>query len=359
MDSIKIVTCLSLLSSGLIAAADRESFLTSEQKAYLQQPPNTYKGQAITPETILGLLTQVVPGDSVQEAAVQRYIQEKGIADILSGEQYQKTFFCGAPEERQALKKEHDDRMRAAGIQNLSRNNYVFEVPDTDLVVKKTCVPTTRQNLVATSERNKWEGRPAWQYGRTVSPEEYERWKTEVGGRTYQNTSRAMTYLRAKEAAEIFGTSELVSIPETQLVHIPGRPTEVDDTNYVVVEKKFGERSDWNSSHVAIDEPSALAVTKLTAATGWWEMKDAGSVVDGKLCYHDQELPNDHDITKVYHRDKNHFRALAHIGWNQLENQIIKPYADAHKDNPEVQQQIAALLAKKHALQEEIKACWE
>lgn len=358
---LSLVLCAVLFVHTVVASSCGS--LTQAERRYFQNlQPNTYEGNVITPGILQQLQERENPLPPRIERKVKNFVSRKKLGRLLSGADQQQTFYCGQMPERVALRDALDAELAKAGVKNLAVNSYTFDVPNADAVLKKTRVPVSRHNLLVTSDCNKWEGRPAWDDKRIPTQDEFDRWKEELKGRIYQNTSRAMVALRAQEAIRKLGLDHLVTVPKTYLVHIPGRPYEIDDTNYIVVEKKFGEQTKWEEHPLALDEDTIRAMVKLIASTGWWTMNHAAGVVDDKICYYDNELPNAHAINQVFFKGKKgreHFRQLVQIGWNELEDQIMKPYAEQHKDDPEIQAKFQKVLAEKRALQEEIKACWK
>jgi hypothetical protein len=67
---------------------------------------------------------------------------------------------------------------------------------------------------------------------------ELKKFITTKGGRTFQTISRMVYWLRARQAQEELHLNR-ICLPQKYLMHIPGRPTVMDDANYVVVAEKL------------------------------------------------------------------------------------------------------------------------
>ncbi len=303
----------------------------------MQQPKKvsygTYQDEEITPFNLLELLEKEAPLDPQVRKSLEEFIETSGIAHILSGADHQELFFTGTEEERTKLADDIESELKDKKIPLIAApNSFIINV-DNKWLIKRSKVHLGRQNVCDTFATI---GQPSFtqdpgEYLRLLSREEWSRFNAEpFNGRIYQNVSRAMVYLRAREGLLKLGISN-IHIPETHLVHIPGRPYEVEDRNYVVVERHVGELTPLALfPAIAIDEEVHTSLVRLTAYTGWWTMGDAVSVDNlGRVYYHDHELPNRHSITDILHRDHVRFRNLVKYGWLQLEEQVINIYVKA------------------------------
>lgn len=338
------------LAAGLLGAFSGASGMEGAKTTY-----GTYQGKEITPSNLLELLEIEAPLDPHIEEQVQEFILEHGLVDILSGADNQEIFFTGLPEERKALADKIEKELSEKGIAPLKApNSFIFNIDD-KWVIKRSKVYIARQNIVDTLtsiDAGHWTKNA--EYGRALTREEWGRFNAEpLNGRVYQNISRAMVYLRAREGLRALGITNIY-IPETHLIHIPGRPLEVEDRNYVVVETFQGTLTPLFESPLAVDEDILTSLVRLTAYTGWWTMGNAVSVgPDGRVYYHDHELPNRHSIIDILHRDPARFRELVRDGWNKLEEQIILPYARAHSID------VSELLERLHRIEEDIMSSWQ
>ncbi len=315
----------------------------------------TYNGEEITSSNLLELLEKEALLDPDVRGQIEGFIERYGIGHILSGADHLEIFFTGSAEERKALAAGIDKELVDNNVPLIeNRHSYIINV-DNAWVIKRSKVAISRQNVVdtlASMDAGHWT-KSNTPYGRILTQEEWQRFNAEpLYGRVYQNISRAMIYLRAREALRTFGITN-IHIPETHLVHIPGRPLEVEDTNYVVVELYLGPLTPLSESPLALDEEILTSLVRLTAYTGYWTMGNAVSVDNqGRVYYHDHELPNRHSITDILHRDHERFRDLVKYGWKKIKKQIVKAYAKKHGID------VKELLLRLEKLQNEIMSTW-
>jgi len=306
---------------------------------------NTYYGTEITLDNLLELLDQEVPLDPEDNFEIQNFIKEYDLEQILSGAEYQEEMFTNAnQEERRAIVDSITTYLEERKIPHINAPNSILIIVNNKWVIKRSKVHVARQNVLDTLESMR-QGRKAWaEWMRLLTREEYNQFMNLFGGRVYQNISRAMTYLLARQAARALDEQnrhnrqheQLVRIPETHLVHIHGRPFDIEDRNYVVIEEYLGENlTPLEESSLALNEDVTLQMVRMIARTAWWNIRGNAHLVDDRVNYHDHELPNRHDIRHILHRDTQHYRDLVQHGWRDLEENIIKPYAQAHTTNIE------------------------
>lgn len=163
-----------------------------------------------------------------------------------------------------SVKPFHDavnELLKQKGLKNLSNFNYVFELPNTNYIIKIAGHANRKHNLNTLSYYLRFPQNPFdpahYQYGRALTVQDYALFAQELpetdfdhvvfedtiltvssAPKTYQTISRGVNYLAFMHAKEQHQLDHLFA-PETYLVHIPGRPTELSDRNYLIVEKKL------------------------------------------------------------------------------------------------------------------------
>lgn len=288
---------------------------------------NTYKGEPITSENILGL------SEAPEEVRIfiQGWLeQHPDTAAIMSGQEAfegENPVPTREPKERVGYYRATQERLRKEGLQNLSRSsNTVVMVGDT---VIKASSELNREKNIAT-------GLFGLPYGSGVSSEQFKEFKEKHGGKTYQTVSRIAYALRAREACEKFNLNRL-TVPEKYLVHIPGTSTDLADTNYVAVAKKTENIvADLQEHALSLDSEVIRQLTILIGYTALWNhVGSAGNIFviedpktkEQKLCYHDTEQPNVHSPADFFHKKAAVHFSNVHHGWNELKTQIIESYA--------------------------------
>jgi len=315
---------LMLLSSfSLFSLTEKEN---QEDIFKLFATTNTYKGMPITSENILEL------SEAPEEVRtfIQGWLEQHlDAAVIMSG---QEAFEGEDPVPTQGRQGRVDyyhatqERLRKAGLENLSQSsNTVVEAGD---FIIKASSELNRGNNIAVGVF----GLP---YGSQLSPEQLREFK-EKYGKTYQAISRVAYAHRAREACKEFELN-LVTIPDKYLVHIPGRPTEVADSNYVAVAKKVPNIvADLQEHALSLDPEVIRQLTILIGYTALWNhVGSAGNIFvvedpetkEQKLSYHDTEQPNVHSPADFFHEKAAVHFSNVHHGWNELKTQIIEAYA--------------------------------
>ncbi len=207
----------------------------------------TYNGQAMTPENILELAPKV-PQD-IEQKVQNFFAQKPDFAYIFSGESYytkipfsnhapyainfnqimpQDLLFFEAM--RQALAR--------AGIQvaavpqgiNPMIQNFTIRLGD-DLLIKSAGYWNRRGNILHEMGADNQD--------RYFPQAKLDAFIKDYGPKTYQTISRMPYWLMVKEAIEKYNLDR-IRLPKMYVVHIPGRPTEVSDGNYVIVEENIG-----------------------------------------------------------------------------------------------------------------------
>ena len=186
---------------------------------------NTYKGQEITPQSLLKLMPKMPADLKAQvKACINKYhsfiTQLVTTPHPLTHEsRKQKT------KDNFAIIKEYEDK---GEVKNLSDFNYVLRFRD----FPGFTIPI-----------NRWGSRIAyWMYasgqGSVLDPH-FNADATDCSKfeylPAYQHCSRGAHYLRVKEAIEK-GNFKSIKTTPTYLVHVPGKPTFLSDENYVPIQ---------------------------------------------------------------------------------------------------------------------------
>lgn len=316
---------------------------------------NTYQGQEITAENILQLIPE--PPHEL-EAKVQTYLKQKPIlANIISGADYYNKimFFDKAPftldfqpdtPDRPIVDlyfKTMESYIRQAGLPTKPGQNFV--IPLGDHIIKASGFFNRRENINAYLRQTD----PTQTHGKTILPAQLEKFNKEVG-KTYQTISRVAYWLRLKELKETLNLDR-ICLPDKYLVHIPGRPLQVDDTNYVVAETALDDAVPFDQTDLAQDPE---VIQQLTQAIGYahlWDINSRNILVSGdKACIVDTEQPNVGVPTKFFLKDLKGKKGEHRGGWDELETNIIRPYAKSHPDID-----LSKVRAVKHLIEESIK----
>lgn len=157
-----------------------------------------------------------------------------------------------------------------------------FIVPlDGDLFIKASGLSNRRANIV--SEMG----------GGVLTQATLDDFMSHHGGHTYQTLSRMVYWLRAKKAQKELRLDR-ICLPKKYLVHIPGRPTYADDTNYVVVAEKLHTKPILETDLLG-DERVVAQIAHVILAASMWDIH-AGNLratKDNKACFIDFEQPGD------------------------------------------------------------------
>jgi hypothetical protein len=132
--------------------------------------------------------------------------------------------------------------------------------------------------------------------------------------------------LRAKKAQKELGL-DLICLPEKYLVHIPGRPTYADDTNYVVVAEKLYTKSILKTDLLG-DERVVAQIAYVILASSMWDIHSGNlrATKDNKACFIDFEQPGDFKPSD-FGQD-----TVMECGIARL-NKLIQKYGDKSKKN--------------------------
>lgn len=316
---------------------------------------NTYYGQEITPENIIQLAPKI---ESEVTAIVENFlIKNNPLGNILSGASYYNPilFYDKVPftldfaqqTADQEAKQAYFGTMRATftklGLNLKPGANYIIDLNDAWII--KASGFSNRLNNINLQVGNK--------YGSNITSQQLAEFKRMTdGGKTYQTISRLAYWLRAQEAKEKLGLDR-ICLPKQYLVHIPGRPHIVEDTNYVIVEEKIRDTKPLTDTPLAGDPEVIQQLTQLIGYTALWDINANNLLVKGnQVCIIDTEQPSVHKPLDFFHKDMSVHRDNVGHGWGELESHIIKPYGQTH------QKDVTELLELKNAVQMSIQNAW-
>lgn len=316
---------------------------------------NTYQGTEITPENILKFDPQP-PGDL--KAKVEEFLTKNDIlSNILSGDSYYQKimYYPKAPFALDFSQQTADQDLKQlyfGNMANVLKNrygitkslgaNFVLPFGD-DWVIKASGFSNRRENIGNQLDKS---------YGAGFTQSELEKFKADIG-KTYQTISRRAYWLRAHEAKEKLKLDR-ICLPQEYLIHIPGRPNQIDDTNYVIVEEKIKDAKPITQTSLAVDPEVIQQLTQLIGYTALWDINSQNIIVSGdKACAIDLEQPNVYRPTNFFNKNVGLHRAFLKQGWKQLEDNIIKQYANEHKAD------VKDLVEEKKLIEESIQQTWK
>ena len=359
MKYIVVMSLIALSFSGLQASLGGAS--TSTLPAAPAQDldfgsTNTYKGKQITAENILELAPQA-PADV--KAQVDEFLTKNLIlSNILSGESYYQKimFYPKAPfsiafsqpgdvdkELQQLYFGSMSQKLKTIWGINKPNIGSNFVIPMGDWFVKVSGFSNRRENIINEL------GLP---YGSNITQANLEKFKAGMG-KTYQTISRMAYWLRAKEAKEKLKLNR-ICLPQEYLVHIPGRPTQVDDTNYVIIEEKIKNAKPITQTDLATDPEVIEQLVQLIGYAALWDINPNNILANEDMtCTVDLEQPNVYNPSNFFDKNTGLHRAFMEQGWKELEDNIIKPAAAAQKKD------VKDLLEEKKLMQESIKQSWK
>jgi len=121
---------------------------------------------------------------------------------------------------------------------------------------------------------------------------ELEKFITTKGGRTFQTISRMIYWLRARQAQELLHLDRIY-LPQKYFMHIPGRPTIIDDTNYVVVAEKIAGARPILETNLLDDREIVAQLTHVIINASLFDIHgDNVLAKNGQACLIDFEQPN-------------------------------------------------------------------
>ena len=317
----------------------------------MQEAPHYYNGTIINAQTIVQLAPQA-PTDILDH--VQTWLSNnKSLVSAALGYEA----LIGS------MKPFHDKTngvLTQLGSPNKSPYNYVFDVPQSQLIMKIAGHCNRKYNLMVMAEYLKYpnDSFNAEHYnysrqlttgdfnlfGQNLNDNEFDVLNSSIGytapatellshpdyqkmqerllataqtgsprysaPKTYQTISRMAYYLLFLDAQQRVGFNHIVA-PQMHLIHIPSRPEIVSDRNYVIVEKKIHNLQPLG----AVSDEEKKELHNVVEATGLFNLtKDNVMRTEkGKIVVLDWEQPNNsnprHFFHKAYDRFENNMNA--------------------------------------------------
>lgn len=233
-----------------------------------------------------------------------------------------------------------NEMLKQQGTENVSPFNYVFQHPkDPAWLVKIAGHINRKYGISHLAQALEMDGSPwgkeGYNFHRALTQADYDRFAQELPAdafdkviqkngqlmpvttapKTYQHISRVAHYLLLLEAIEQQKLFQ-VTAPAMHLIHIPGRPTEVSDRNYIVVEKKIDGLQDIKQLSAEEDKQLEAAVR----ATGLFNInqENCKRTADGKVAILDFEQPNNSLPNHFFHASPARFVNNMQAGLNSL-----------------------------------------
>ncbi len=275
---------------------------------------DTYKGQKITAQTLVALAPK--PAPEVARAFNQWMIKHKKVVAALTH-----LVVWGDAEKREKRYRMLLLLIKKANLESMSRHSFIFPIEVTvNGVRKKYCVkiPGIGVLLANYNAAVKTCKMPF----ADLSFFEYLALKVKRKLTTYQGVSRVPTMLRLQEWIAAHPESRFVA-PASYLVHIPGRPRELSDKNYVVIEE-------WiDGIGTARDHPKLVleAVPELREAStysGLWDIFPEQFVITKEYkiaCIDTEQTPN-MPFTYFFHKNRRKYEGTLEVGQKQIDKMV-------------------------------------
>jgi hypothetical protein len=261
-------------------------------------PPSMYHGKPINAETLLELIPPI-PGE-LKTKIEEAFKRHPELSSVLSGESYSRIipgtshapfsidFDQISTEDRQYFFEPLRKRLATtipipAGKLGPLVNNFTIPL-DEQLFIKASGLLNRRANILHEMGLNNQD--------HELPQAKLDEFMATKGGRTFQTISRMVYLLRAKQAKEELHLDR-ICLPEKYLMHIPGRPTDLDDTNYIVVAKKLSNVTPILDTDLLKDKTVVTQLAQVIRGASSWDIHGGNVVAQGdKACLIDFEQPN-------------------------------------------------------------------
>lgn len=183
------------------------------------------------------------------------------------------------------LKKSVSDIKQNIAKQNYHSgyNNLVIDVDD-HWLIKTSSLFNRRANILHEMGLSHTSSK--------LPPAKLKEFITTKGGRTFQTISRMVYWLRAKQAQAALHLDR-IGLPQKYLMHIPGRPTVIDDTNYVIVAEKLSGVVPILQTNLLEDKEVVTQLTHMILRASLFDIhSDNVLAKNGKAFLIDFEQPN-------------------------------------------------------------------
>ncbi len=193
------------------------------------------------------------------------------------------------------------------GISNVSKWNYVFTLPVDERYIVKIAGPVNRLNTLL-AYYNK--------LNQQCSVSEIDHL---FDYSTFQTISHSAYYLKLSEVIEHYALTRL-RLPRTYLVHVPDRPTQVADENYIIIQEllKGIVLEDCPRAIASLTEHDIHDLFIGIKHAGIWNIKRNIMVVDDKLALIDLEQPNWSNPLDFFNKNAAAYESSVAMGLKEL-----------------------------------------
>ena len=276
--------------------------------------PDAIKGVKITPDTLAQLSPQVPRQLQKQLDSWLNEDQTRMLLDRLT--------------EFSALENWQEDRngalalMADLGYENLSDNNYVAYIPDLDFIFK---IDGQGNRLVSMLATKGIVLDPAQQTDENIRA--YVSANLPEALPTYQTASRMAYYLLLKDRMRKKGYRH-VHVPESYMVHVPGKPEGVADGNVLIVQRKIPHTEKLMKGSNAASDLSKGVLKELYDAVvslGLWNIdnnillhKNGSVYLTCSIDLVGLAQPRNSSAKDFFHKSKERFDENVYVGLQHL-----------------------------------------
>lgn len=232
---------------------------------------NSYRGIQITPESLPSLIAtpqylQEAFNNWLLNTANKNGVKALDLIDQLNRKTTLKNL--------RTTEEENNALLESFGLSNKARWTYVFSFPEIpDYLIKISGPRLKYHNLLAENNVHHWSHQKPDSEEELAQRIEKLEEVSKQDTPTFQHISRIATWLKLKEQ-----NYETIGIPqEMYLLHIPQKPTDICDQNYIILEKSVGDiekiYKQFTSEQLETyyDEPAALEIVDAGFKASLWE----------------------------------------------------------------------------------------
>lgn len=338
--------------------------LHASQMAHIHVP-RTYQGTTITAHNIVALAPQ--SPTEIRDVTQQWLTDNPHIAGIALGYEsfipQDVTIFDPETNSGKTVKTikplldATNAMLKQQETPNMSQWNYVFQHQKTkDWLVKIGGHVNRKYNISHLAQALKHEdlspwGKSDYNYNYQLSQADYDRFARELptdafdkviqkdgqethiftAPKTYQHISRIAHYLLLLDAKERHNLS--IEAPDMHLVHIPGRPQEVSDRNYIVIERKHDDLKEIE--HLTSKEKQEMDLVARETGIFNFNRENCKRTSKGNLIILDFEQPNNSLPSHFFHQSETRFVNNMQAGLNSIDEmkKQLKPTPEDQKSN--------------------------
>ncbi len=286
---------------------------------------NTYKGDLISADTLAQLAEQYTPMPECMKDKLQQWleaevvipedtevcfqdIKEEAGEQIIKQNQDLVAYLAQLPDDLSKARAKSECNQKVLKIIGASHTvhqsrNYIFE-PTEGTVLRIAGTPNRLYSIISGQDRgDKWLD-PYGKEGEAFIKNPESR-KDLIVMPTYHTISMYANYLLLKKFIEHNKLKHVIT-PDTYLEHIPGRPEEVSDDNYMVIQKKInGTLINLLADPSGWEKLSDKTIKELfvAARVGLWNI-NGNLLVDenGNCVLLDLEQPNNSDPRAFFNK---------------------------------------------------------